>query len=107
MEINKKDIEENRYWAALSYLFVLCLIPLFFRRKSHFAQFHAKQGLVLTISWIIVWIMGTIPFLGWFIIMPLGNLLMVVLSALGILNVLASKYWKLPYLYKYAEKIKL
>jgi uncharacterized membrane protein len=107
MELNKKDIEENRYWAALSYLFILCLVPLLFRKKSHFAQFHAKQGLVLTITWIAVWILGVIPVLGWLIIMPLGNLLMIILSVLGVLNALAGKYWKLPYLHQYAEKIKL
>lgn len=107
MELNKKDVEENRYLAAISYLFVLCLVPLLLKKKSHFAQFHAKQGLVLTICWFVIWILGAIPLLGWLIIMPLGNLLMIILSVLGVLNTLAGKYWKLPYLYQYAEKIKL
>ncbi|MFH0819857.1 MAG: hypothetical protein V1892_02385 [bacterium] len=107
MEINKKDIEENRYWAALSYLWILFLFPLIFRKKSHFAQFHAKQGLVLTLAWFVVWVLGAIPVLGWLIIIPLGNLILVILSVLGILNALAGKYWKIPYLHQYAEKIKL
>lgn len=104
---NKKDVEKNRYVAALSYLFILFLIPLFLKRKSHFSQFHAKQGLILTIGWFAIWVLGAIPFLGWFIIMPLGNLILIVLSILGILNALAGKYWKLPYLHQYVDKIKL
>ena len=107
MELNKKDVAENRYIAAVSYIPVLFIVPLLAKKDSHFAQFHAKQGMLLTITWFIIWILGSIPIIGWFIIMPLGNLLMVVISILGILNALAGKYWKIPYLSQYADKIKL
>lgn len=49
----KDDIDSNKYITLLSYLPVLCFIPLFARRKSHFASFHAKQGLNLFIYYII------------------------------------------------------
>lgn len=48
-----KDIEANKTLAALSYAWILCLVPLLGRRDSKFAQFHAKQGLVLFIIEII------------------------------------------------------
>jgi hypothetical protein len=53
-EEEKKDIEENRKMAAISYLSILYLIPLFSRGKSKFAQFHARQGLILLIIGIIL-----------------------------------------------------
>ncbi|EKD47008.1 MAG: hypothetical protein ACD_66C00259G0004, partial [uncultured bacterium] len=45
--IDKKDIEDNKVLAALSYIFILCFVPLLLARDSKFAQYHAKQGLVL------------------------------------------------------------
>ena len=62
-----KDIKENRIIAAIGYIFLLCLIPLFQKRKSEFAQFHGKQGLMLVICWFILWFIGVIPILGWII----------------------------------------
>lgn len=105
-EIKDKDIEENKIIAAIGYIGVLCLIPLLAKRESKFAQFHGKQGLVLFIAWIVIWVIGIIPFLGWLIAF-LGSLVLLVLSIMGIVQALSGKYWKLPFLAKYAEKINL
>ena len=48
-----QDVENNKVIAAIGYIWILCLVPLFLRRRSAFAQFHAKQGLVLFILEII------------------------------------------------------
>ena len=42
--------ENDKYVAAISYLWILCFVPLFLKKKSKFAQHHAKQGLVLFIA---------------------------------------------------------
>jgi len=42
---NKMD--ENKIMAILSYLSILCLIPLFTKKDNEFVYYHAKQGLVL------------------------------------------------------------
>src|SRR3989339_630004 len=47
VDIKEQDVEENKTVAALSYAWILCLVPLLGKRNSKFAQFHAKQGLVL------------------------------------------------------------
>jgi len=60
-----KDIEENKGVAALSYLFILFLIPLLTRKNSKFSQAHAKQGLILCIMEIIASFFIWIPILGW------------------------------------------
>ena len=104
--ITDKDIRDNRLVAAVSYIFLLCLLPLFGKKQSKFAQFHAKQGLILVIAWFVVWVVGIIPGIGW-VVLVLGTISLLVLSLMGITNALAGKYWKMPFLGQYAEKINL
>ena len=102
----KKDIEENKLIAAIGYIGILCLVPLLGKKDSEFAQFHGKQGLILTICWIIIFLIGIIPILGW-LISFLGTIALLALSIMGILKSLAGEYWELPYLGQYSKKIKL
>ncbi len=53
-----KDAEENKNMAALSYISMLCIVPLVLKKNSPFAQFHAKQGLVLFIAEVITWFLA-------------------------------------------------
>jgi len=99
--------QEKRVIAALSYIWVLCLIPLLTRKNDEYCQFHAKQGLVLFIGSFAVMVLGMIPILGWLIVLPFGWLLIVILSILGIINALQGKKWEMPFLGKYAGKINL
>ena len=97
-----QDIEDNKVLAAISYLWILCLIPLFLKRKSKFTQFHAKQGLLLFILEIVGWLVFWIPFIGWIL-----GIAILVLAVLGIVNAMQGRYWEMPILGKYAEKINL
>ena len=97
-----KDIEDNKTVAALSYVWILCLVPLLGKRKSKFAQFHAKQGLVLFIAELA----GTLVY--WFPIFgQLLALALLVVSVIGIIKVLNGEWWKIPYVYDFSKKIKL
>ncbi len=102
-----KPTQDEKVIAALSYIWVLCLIPLLTRRESDYCQFHARQGLVLFIGSFAVMVLGMIPILGWLIILPLGWLLIMILSVLGIINALQGKMWEIPYIAKYAKKINI
>jgi len=102
------DAEKNKGMAVLSYIGILCLIPLLAAKESKFAQFHAKQGLVLFLAEVLLSILYAIPFLnvimvfvGWII-----YILLVVLAIMGIVNALNGKYWKMPVLGGMAEKFK-
>lgn len=105
-EVKNKDVEDNKVLAALSYIFILCLIPLLVKKDSEFAQFHAKQGLILVICWFIIWVVLVIPVLGW-LVNFFGTIILVILSLMGIVNALAGKKWEMPFLGKYADKIKI
>jgi uncharacterized membrane protein len=70
-------------------------------------MFYAKQGLVLFIAYIIIAVAGMIPLIGWFIIMPLGMLLMLVLWIIGIVYALSGEEKYIPIIGKFADKINL
>ena len=101
-----KDAEDNKIIAAVGYIWLLCLVPLFGKKGSKFAQFHAKQGLVLLIGWFALWVVGWVPVLGW-LVLAFGSIAIIVLSVLGILNALQGNYWEMPFLGKYAKKINI
>ena len=87
--------------AILSYLGILFLIPMFAAKDSPFAQFHAKQGLVLFITWFIAGFVMWIPLIGWAI-----GVVLFVLVVIGIVNVLGGKQTPLPIIGKFASKFK-
>ena len=93
-----QDVKDNKSIAVLSYIGILCLIPLLLKKDSKFAKFHSKQGLVMLIGWLFTWL----PFLGWLL-----GVALFVLSIMGILNVLAGKYAKLPVVGDLAEKFNI
>lgn len=99
-------IEENRLIAAIGYLGILCLFPLLLKKDSAFAQHHGKQGLVILIAWVLLWVGNIIPVLGQ-IVWVLGSIALLILIILGIINALNGKMWEMPVLGKYAKEIKL
>jgi len=106
MDEKLHDINQNRLYAALSYLWILCFIPLLWRRNSQFAQYHARQGLVLLLAEFFGMLISWIPFFGFFISMFIG-LILAILAFFGIINALDGKYWQMPILGVHAKKIKV
>ena len=100
LKIDSKDIKENKKIASLSYVWALCLIPLFFKRNSKFAQFHAKQGFLLFIIEIFGWIIFPIPIIG-----QLLFIIVILYSIIGAKKSLDGKYWSMPLLNKFVNKI--
>ena len=49
--VHSEGTPRSRFMAMLSYLGVLCLVPLIRNREDQFVDFHARQGLV-------IWIIG-------------------------------------------------
>uniref|UniRef100_A0A7V3UZ28 DUF4870 domain-containing protein n=1 Tax=candidate division WOR-3 bacterium TaxID=2052148 RepID=A0A7V3UZ28_UNCW3 len=97
------DIEKGKGLAWLSYIGILWLVPLLALKENAFCKFHVKQGIMLTIWFFAIGIIGAIPFIGWFIIRPLGLIFGLILAIMGIINAASGKYWKMPLLGKLAE----
>ena len=99
---DQKDIDEHRLLAALSYVWVLCFIPLILKRNSKFAQFHAKQGLVLFIIEVIGTVVFPIPIIGWLLF-----ILVVLMAILGAKAALDGEYWEMPFFARLVKKLNL
>jgi uncharacterized membrane protein len=98
------QVLEGKVLALLSYLSILCIIPLVFKKENPFVLQHGKQGLVLFLGEVAVFIIQII--LGeW--IFRLGAFILGVLSFIGIIAVLKGRYIKIPLVSGIAENITL
>ena len=104
---DEQAIEEGKVYAFVGYWHILFLVPLLLKKDNTFALFHAKQGLVLFVLEMIVWTLGFIPVIGWFIIRPLGFIFCLIMAIAGMVQALRGVYWKMPWLGRYAEGIKI
>jgi uncharacterized membrane protein len=93
----------EKFVSAIGYLGVLCVIPLILERHSAFAQHHGKQGLVLLIAWMILWVGNIIPILGQ-VVWVLGSVVFIILIILGMINSFAGRLWEMPFLGGYAKR---
>lgn len=100
------NLPDDRFIAAIGYLGILCLVPLLLKKDSAYAIHHGKQGLVLLIAWLILWVGNVIPVLGQAIWM-LGSLVLIIVMIVGIVNALQGKMWEMPVLGGYARRLKL
>ena len=91
----QEQIQEGKFFAAIAYLSVLCLVPLVFKRNNRFALFHGKQGLMLFIWEVGALVVGFIPFFG-NLVYALTVLFCFVFSAIGIIQAALGIYWRLP-----------
>ena len=102
-----KDIQENKALAAISYIWILFFIPMFAKKDSQFAQFHARQGLALFVLSIVIYFASMIPFLGWFVISWFGSLILLVFFIMGLINALSGKCAELPWIGRWFKDIKI
>ena len=109
--MEKKDIEEGKGLAWLSYLGIFILIPLLVQKDNPYTKFHIKQGfilLILSIGWAFIqFVFIFIPFLRviiW-ILSYFVWIFILVLTIIGIVNSLRGKTEVLPLIGKYGEKI--
>ena len=88
------DIEKNKTIAGLAYL--VFFLPLIAAPESSFGRFHANQGLLLLIVFMVGSIVfGAIPLIGW-ILMPLFNLALLAFGVMGLVNGLNGQAKELP-----------
>jgi uncharacterized membrane protein len=111
---------EKILWGILSYLGILCLLPLLLKKDDSFIQFHAKQGLIMLIVGAIIWVVSIpmallmiIPAIGpiinilWMIILFIIGIPLFILWVIAIIKVIQLETWKMPVIGGFAEKINL
>jgi uncharacterized membrane protein len=102
--------EKNTLMGVLSYLGPLVIIPLIVAKDDPFVKYHVKQGLVLLIIEAIVYFVWM--FL-WSILWPLWmvyqiiNLALIILSIVGIINVVQGHEKELPVVGSWGKSFKI
>jgi uncharacterized membrane protein len=99
IKADSQDVEKNKAMAIVGYILpILFFVPLISDAKnSPFAKFHANQQLNLLLAAVVVNIVGgVIPFIGWFIILPLGMIFLIVVAIMGIINASKGEMKELP-----------
>lgn len=101
---NDQQIIEGKVFAILAYLSILCIIPLALKKDNDFVLKHGKQGLVLFLGEVAVFILHII--LGQWIL-RLGMFIFGVLSFVGLIAVLQGRDAELPVIGRLADSITL
>jgi uncharacterized membrane protein len=95
---------KTRFLAMLSYLGILCLVPMLVNTEDEYVNFHARQGLFL-------WMWGVLAIFGLYLpvvgrlFFSISAILIVLFSLIGILSVMLTKAWKFPFIGIWAEKL--
>ncbi len=89
--------------AGLSYLGILCFVPLMFGRGDRFVNFHARQGLVIWIWGVVSLIVLPLPFGRLFF--SLSSTTILVFSLIGVASVALGNTWKLPIVSDLADRL--
>ncbi len=95
-QADKADIEKNKGMAMIAY--IIFFIPLLTDAKdSKFAKFHTNQGFVLFLFALIGNVVGTfIPFIGWFLVLPIVAIATIIFFVLGLINASKGEMKELP-----------
>ncbi|MDP4038565.1 MAG: hypothetical protein Q8P54_01180 [bacterium] len=93
----KSDNSNDKIMGVISYIGILWIVPMLAAKDSKFAMYHANQGLVLFLLGVLVgFVGGLIPFVGWFLVAPIGSVFVLILAIMGIINALNGQMKPLP-----------
>ncbi len=106
----KEDAEKNKVMAIMAY--IIWLVPYLAAKDSKFAMYHAKQGLVLFLAGVALyigyWLLWRIlPWSMWgfiSLISTVFSLGILALAIIGIINASQGEAKELPIIGKYSKK---
>lgn len=88
----------------ISYLFILNLVPFLLQKNNQDVAFHAKQGFIQLVIWLLIPFALLIPLVGWVlgIILVVANLAMMIA---GIYSAIKGRNSYVTFIGKFVEKI--
>lgn len=102
----KFSFDQKSLIAAASYVGPLIIIPFLTAKEDPFTQFHIKQGILVFVPGLVIWLLSGYMF--WFFpVIMIINLALLVLSIIGVVNVLQGKEKALPFIGHLSAKINL
>ena len=97
-----QDIADHKVMASLSYLHVLCLVPLLTMKSSRYAQEHAKQGVLLLLVWLVGGLVFWFPLFG-----QLAAIACLIVNIIAFVKCLNGEFWEIPIIGQYRNKVNL
>ncbi len=97
---------ESRLWSVVAYLGPLAIWAAFKSREDEFIRFHAKQGIVLFLLEVLVWVLASIPIVGTFL-WVLGRLVFGLASLFGMIFALNGEKQGLPIIDRLSQRLVL
>ncbi len=99
--------QRNTGMLVLAYLGLLALIPFLTEKNDREVQWHAKNGLVFTAAFVVLWvgvsILGSITLIFWFL-HPILYLVWLIVTVLAIAKAVQGQRFVIPGLSEYADK---
>lgn len=95
--------KETKLYALLSYVSLLCIVPLLKHKQDDFLLFHGRQGLALFLCEMAVFVVSIV--LPW--LMQPFLFIFGILSFWGMLKVLRGEKFKLPFIFPLSERLEL
>ena len=94
-------VNDDKLWSILSYVPILCLIPLLQEETDSDLRKHARQGVVLMLLEILICIL-LIPGVTT-VLFSVGLLICIVFAFIGGFSAFQGKYWRIPVISDIAE----
>ncbi len=104
MTVRTRGGARSRLMAVLSYLGILCIVPLLRNHDDEFVYFHARQGLIIWMWGVFAILALHIPGIGK-LLFNVSVLAVVVYSVTGIVSASLNRAWKLPFVYSLSNRI--
>ncbi len=99
-------VETNVLMGVLAYLGPLVIISYLVSKDDPFVKFHIKQGLVLVVIQLILWVLMSMMMWGLWPLFMLIRLGILVLAIIGIVNVIQKQEKALPLVGSFASYFK-
>ena len=93
-EMDPDDVQKNKLMAAVAYIGILVLVPLFAARDSKFARFHTNQGIILCVLGFACYFLGRLKLIGW--LFDICGIAVFILAVVGIVYACQGKAKELP-----------
>ncbi|QZY53716.1 hypothetical protein [Crassaminicella profunda] len=92
--------DTNKWICVLAY--IIFFIPMVVDGNNEEYKFHTNQGINLFIFAVAISIIGSfVPVIGWFIILPIGEIFCLVLAIMGMVNAYNERMKEIPIIGKY------
>jgi len=100
------SIEEGKFFAVISYISFLSVVSLLIKKNNSFVAHHARQGLVLFVGEVLVWICAWLPGIG-ALLQMLGWVVFFIASVWGAYQAFKGRESQMPLVYLIAQKVNL